>query len=299
MVLGTVNGGNGISRWTGDTKGQGKHTILPMPPGIFSSGPPSGSCDSCTFSPSQLLFLWTCPACSRTPINFQQPTTSSGKDFHVTLDNYLLCKESPPFVSHLALLSFIGQPPVSCIKGTWTVRIQPPSPWFWSSLSSSSNLFYGLKGPRLLNWKLLQILDQPFCCSVKVRDTHSRHLCKYSSGVLRVQIFPFKLPILSISCETEVKEGRMNEQAGRERGLAAWGRRKVVGKKVNWLWGVIQTTAKAKGSWKRAQPQLTRKRNKKMEKGVRRNAMSQTPLWEPPETEGRKMQTGRGVMVLN
>lgn len=125
----------------------------------------------------------------------------------------------------------------------------------------------------------------------KVRHTHRDHLHNYNFGMLQVQILVFKLPVLSMSCEVEVKEGMMNEQAGLDSGLAVWGKCKVREKQDNWLWGITQITQKAKGSRKRTQPQLTRKMSKKMEKGAKRNITSQTPAWEPKDMEGRKMQT--------
>lgn len=40
----------------------------------------------------------------------------------------------------------------------------------------------------------------------KARDTHRDHLCSYSSGVLWVQILPFKLLVLPISCGMEARK---------------------------------------------------------------------------------------------
>lgn len=53
----------------------------------------------------------------------------------------------------------------------------------------------------------------------KVRHIHRDHLHNYNFGMLQVQILPFKLPVLSKSCEMEAKEEMMNEQAGPESGL--------------------------------------------------------------------------------
>lgn len=40
----------------------------------------------------------------------------------------------------------------------------------------------------------------------KGKDTHRDHLCNYSSGVLWVQILPFKLLVLSISFDMEARK---------------------------------------------------------------------------------------------
>lgn len=51
--------------------------------------------------------------------------------------------------------------------------------------------------------------------------------------MLGVQILPFKLPLLPISCEMEAKEEMMNERAGHDRGLAVRGKWKAMERQDN------------------------------------------------------------------
>lgn len=85
----------------------------------------------------------------------------------------------------------------------------------------------------------------------------------------------------------------MGERAGHDRGLAVRGKWKVMGKTGQLTVGCNTDHAESQRKPEETQPQLTRKMNKKMEKGVRRNIMSQTPVWETLEMEGRKMEIRR------